>query len=224
MTLGDRLELGYGYNRLGLESLNDDIQDATGVDIEDSVEMHNLNARLALLKENAFGQGWTPAITAGVHGKLNTTINDIDDRLGGTLESSGIEDENGADYTLYATKLLKFLPRPLLVNAGVRSTKAAHNGLLGFTDERRTLFEGNLVLFATDRLMFGAEYRQKPDEYTPVPGPSGDLVGPEDDWMSLVAAYVVNNNLTVSGGAFYFGEVLNEPENVSLGVKTKYEF
>lgn len=224
LTLSDRLELGYGFNQLGLDSLSDDIRAATGVDIEETVYMHNLNARLALVKENAFNTSWIPEITIGAHGKFNTTVNDIDDQLGGVLTSAGITDQNGVDYTLYASKLVKVLPRPLLINAGVRSTKAAHIGLLGFTDERRTRLEGNVVMFATDRLLLGAEYRQKPDEYTPVPGPSGDLVGPEDDWWSLVFAYQITNNFTVSGAYSDFGEVLNEPENGAFGLKMKYEF
>jgi len=77
-----------------------------------------------------------------------------------------------------------------------------------------------LVVFVTDRLALGAEYRQKPDSYNQIPG----LLGGEDDWWSLVFGYVANNHLTVSGGYFNLGQVLNTKENTALALKVKYEF
>ncbi|MBU1056412.1 MAG: DUF3034 family protein [Proteobacteria bacterium] len=111
-------------------------------------------------------------------------------------------------------------PRPILFNVGARNTEAAHIGLLGFTGHRKLVFEGNVVLFATDRLAIGAEYRQKPNAYTSIPG----LVEPEDDWWSVVAAYVVNDHFTISGGVFSLGEVLNHYDDGALALKIKYEF
>ena len=220
-TIGDRLELGYGLNALTLNDLPDLVKDSTGLTIEDDVVyLHNFNARLALLKEGEFNQAWLPAVTAGIHYKYNATINNIDSDLNGTLSSIGIEDNDGVDYTIYATKMLSFLPRPLLINAGLRSSEAAHTGLLGFTGERETLFEGNVVLFATDNLAIGAEYRQKPNNYQPIDG----IIAGEDDWWSIVAAYVVNENLTVSGGYFNLGDVLDEENVDAVAIKLKWEF
>ncbi len=220
-TLWDRLELGYGFNALYLSDLQDDIQAATGIRIDDdTVYLHNFNARLALVKEGEFDQAWLPAITFGAHYKYNDTISDIDDDLSGTLTSIGIKDNDGIDYTLYATKMLTFLPRPILLNVGARSTEAAHIGFLGFTNDRDLVFEGNVVVFLTDRFALGAEYRQKTNSYQEIPG----LVGEEDDWWSVVFAYVFNNHLTISGGYFDLGQILNHPQDDAFGLKIKWEF
>ncbi|MHC4170655.1 MAG: DUF3034 family protein [Planctomycetota bacterium] len=226
-TLWGRLELGYSLNHLDLGDLPLDIYEttlqATGTGVrvgEDSVNLHNFNARALLIKEGDFDQSWLPAVTFGVHYKFNSDIEAIDRDLGGLLSVIGIENNDGVEFTLYASKLITILPRPVLVNLGLRSTKAAHIGLLGFGDEREFLFEGNVVVLATDRLAFAAEYRQKESEYTAL----GGLVEEEDDWWTLLAAYVVNEHLTFSGGYGHFGKVLNHKANGVWGIKAKWEF
>jgi hypothetical protein len=220
-TLGDRLELGYAWSYLDLGDLRSDIDDAAGVRIGDNhVKMHNVNARLALLKEGQFDFGWLPAVTFGTHFKINENIDDIDDDLFGALDASGIESDYGFDFTLYASKMITSLPRPILLNVGVRNSDAAHLGYLGFTRKRTFLAEGNVVLFVTDRFALGAEYRMKPNEYDRI----GDLVQPEDDWWTIVFAYVFNSHLTVSGGYGHFGRVLNHNANAAWGLKAKWEF
>ncbi len=212
-----RLELGYGYDTFDLGDLPDAIHTATGIRLRDgSVKLHNLNARLLLVEEGDV----TPAITAGVHYKSNQGIDRINADLGGLLHTSGIESNDGTDITLYASKLFKSLPRPLLINAGLRATKAAHIGLLGFTDDYHVVLEANAVLFLTGDFALAAEYRQKPNDYTPV----GTLVQAEDDWFTIDAAYVVNNHLTVAAGYGHFGAVLNHKANGVWGLTTKYEF
>jgi hypothetical protein len=212
-----RLELGYAYDTFDLGDLPDAIHSATGFRLRDSsVKLHNLNARLLLVEES----DTFPAITAGVHYKSNQGIDRINADLGGLLRASGITSNDGVDFTLYASKLFKSLPRPLLINAGLRATKAAHIGLLGFTEDYHVVLEANAVLFLTGNFALAAEYRQKPNDYTPV----GTLVRPEDDWWTIDAAYVVNNHLTVAAGYGHFGAVLNHKANGVWGVTTKYEF
>jgi hypothetical protein len=215
-TPWDRLELGYGYDRFNLG----DLTQALPAISDDVVQLHNFNARLALLKEGEFDQDWLPALTFGVHYKVNTSVDDIDRELGGALSNIGIEDNSGVDYTLYASKLFKNLPRPVLVNVGVRATKAAHLGLLGFTDSYSAQFEGSVAVFLTDRLILAAEYRAKPNDYRPIPG----LIKPEDDWWTVDLAYVVNNNFTVALGYGHFGGVLNHDANAAIGITVKNEF
>jgi hypothetical protein len=219
-TLWGRLELGYSLERFDLGDLPWDLETATGIDIhEDSVDLHNLNARVLLLKEGDFGQSWLPALTLGVHYKQNSNIEDIDRRLLGTLESAGIKDEDGVDVTLYATRLITSLARPLLINVGLRSTEAAHTGLLGFTDDRKTVFEANFGVLVLDNLVIGGEYRQKPDEYTRIPG----LIEDEDDWWDVFVTYVVNDHMTVSAAYAHLGDVLNHEANSTYGFKFKLE-
>ena len=220
-TLWDRVELGYAWNRLDIGDLPQEVEQVTGLEIEeDSVDLHHFNARIQLIKEGNFDQPWLPALTLGCHYKTNQDIDSIDDDLEGTLDSIGIKDDDGLDFTLYASKMVTALPRPVLFNLGLRSTEAAHLGLLGFTNERELLFEGNVVVFVTDQLGMSVEYRQKPDEYDEIPG----LVEEEEDWFTICGCYVVNEHFSISGGYGNFGDVLNHQANNSWGVKFKWEF
>jgi hypothetical protein len=216
-----RLELGYGWDRFGLGDLPQDVERATGgVRIQDNVTLHNFNVRLNLLKEGEFDQKWIPALTFGTHYKYNDGIDGINSDLGGAMRAIGIRGNDGVDFTLYASKLFTFLPRPVLLNVGGRATEGAHLGLLGFTSGYEFVAEANLVVFVTDRLALAAEYRQKPNAYTPVPG----LIGRENDWWTIDAAYVVSKHFTVAAGYGHFGRVLNHEANGTWGITTKFEF
>ena len=115
-----------------------------------------------ILQEGEFDQKWLPAITAGIHYKYNDGINQINNQLGGALSKIGLSDHEGLDFTLYGSKMLTFLPRPVLVNLGGRATKSAEIGLLGFTDEYSFVFEGSVVVLLTDKFMLAGEYKQQP--------------------------------------------------------------
>lgn len=215
-TYGDRLELGLGWDIFDMGDLPRAIHDSVGTMIaEDSVHLFNANARYMLLKEQAD----QPAVTLGVHYKTNSDIQNMDNELSGTLTSMGVTDDHGWDYTLYATKMIK-AKRPTMVSLGLRSSKAAHLGLLGFTNDRDLTPEGNICVLATDRLVLAAEYRRKPNNYAPIPG----LIDAEDDWWTLCAGYIVNSNCTIGAGYGHFGSVLNHKANKAWGVKVKYEF
>lgn len=219
-TLLGRVELGYGYNYFHAGDLPQDVQNATGVMLrDDAVAMHNLNARGLVLEEGAFDSAWVPAVTVGAHYKYNETVEHMDNDLAGTLKTIGIDDNEGWDFTLVASKMLPGLPRPTMVSAVARSTEAAHAGLLGFTGEREIVGEASVCVFATDRLILAAEYRQKPNEYTKIPG----LIGREDDWWTLCAAYVVNDRLTIAGGYANFGDLLNHEAHGAWGLAIKVE-
>ncbi len=219
-TPWNRLELGYGYNRFALGDLPLALEKA-GLNIkEDNVQLHNFNARLSLLKEGEFGADWLPAVTFGVHYKVNTTISNINTELDGALRGIGITDDSGVDYTLYATKLIKSLPLPVLVNLGVRETKAAEIGLFGFTDHYSAHAEGSIGVFLTNKLILAGEYRSQPSDYKAIPG----LIKTENDWWTIDLAYVVNNNLTLAVGYGHFGDVLNDQANSVWGVTIKNEF
>lgn len=220
-TLWDRLELGYAWNQFDLGDLPEDTFKATGLVIQDDyVELHNFNARLALLKEGEFDLPYLPAITAGVHYKYNDTEKDINSNLRGALKAIGINSNDGVDFTLYATKLVKELPRPVLLNAGLRLTEGAQAGLLGFTDGYNPVFEGSIGVFLTDKLILASEFRQQPEEFKRIPG----LVEKQDDWFTVLLAYVVNEHLVIGGGYANFGDVLNHEANNSWGAQVKWEF
>ncbi len=215
-----RLELGFGYDLLNLGDLPTAIKAQRGPTIDDNLALYNANARLEILQEGEFDQKWLPAITAGIHYKYNDSIDHINNQLGGTLSKIGLSDDQGLDFTLYGSKLLTFLPRPVLVNLGGRATKSAKIGLLGFTDEYSFVFEGSVVVLLTDKFMVAGEYKQQPSSFTPVPG----LIGTPGDWWTIDAGYVINPHMTVAVGYGHFGTVANHTANTVWGITTKWEF
>ncbi len=152
-----RLELGYGWDHLGLGNLPLALRNAGLVNYhQDEVELHNFNARFQILKEGEFDQKWIPALTAGVHYKYNDGISEVrsevkKDAGADLLGNAGLSRQQGVDYTLYASKLFTQLPRPVLLELGGRATKGVWEGLGGFTDSYNFVFEGNVVVFVTEQ-------------------------------------------------------------------------
>lgn len=221
-----RLELGYGWDYLGLGDLPQALRDA-GVKgyHQDQVQLHNFNARFQILKEGDFDQKWIPALTAGVHYKYNDGISEVRNEVtqgagADLLGNAGIKNHDGTDFTLYASKLFTELPRPVLLEVGGRATEAVWDGLGGFTDSYKFVFEGNVVVFVTGSLALAAEFKQQPTDYKAI----GNLVRVEDDWWTIDAAYVVNKHLTLAAGYGHFGNVLNHESNGVWGITTKWEF
>ncbi len=217
----DRLELGYGLDFFSFGDFTSAVRNATGISLsQTAVWLSNFNARFQLLKENEFNQKWLPALTFGVDYKVNAGISQVNKELNGTLTTLGIPGNQGVDFTLYASKLLTFLPRPVLINAGGRATRGQELGLLGFSNNYSFLFEGNVAIFLTDWLILAGEYRQQPNDYTAIPG----LVSKSGDWWTVDLAWVVSKNFTIAGGYGYFGNVLNHNANGVWGFTLKYEF
>jgi hypothetical protein len=211
-----RVEFGYGWDRLGLGDLSQVLGIRT-----DQVELHNFNARFQILTEGEFDQKWLPALTAGVHYKYNDGISDINNEVGGALANvAHIPNKSGEDFTLYASKLVTQLPRPVLFEVGGRATEAVWDGLGGFTDNYNFVVEGNVVVFVTGSLALAAEYKEQPRNYTAI----GSVVRKEGDWWTLDAAYVVNKHLTLAVGYGHFGNVLDHDADGVWGLTTKWEF
>jgi hypothetical protein len=216
-----RLELGYGWDRLGLGDLPLALRNAGLVSYHaDEVQLHNINARFQILKEGEFDSKWVPAVTAGVHYKYNDGISEVNHETGGALAAAGISHDDGVDYTLYASKLFPQLPRPVLVELGGRATQGVWEGLGGFTGGYNFVFEGNVVVFVTGNLALAAEYKQQPRDYQAI----GSLVKSAGDWWTIDAAYVANKHLTLAVGYGHFGNVLNHEANGVWGITAKFEF
>jgi len=221
-TLFNRIELSYAFNNLQLGDLRRDIKDMTGLDTgSNHVQMHNFNLRVNLVPEGSFGLNWMPALTAGVHFKKNEDVDSIDKHLGGVLSTLGVDDDHGIDYTLVATKMISgVFPRPLLLTAGMRMTKACHIGLLGFSDHYSTQVELSFAQFLTDRLLIVGEFRSKPDKLDELPG----MVEEEDDWWTMAFCYILNNHSTMALGYFHPGMLLNEDVNNGWATRLMWEF
>lgn len=222
-TFWKRIEFSYAADRFGIGSLDEDIRSATGVDIgRDEVYLHNFNIRGLLVEENSGGLA-LPAVTAGVHFKVNDGIADVNHRLAGALDSIGYDKANGVDFTLTASKTLVndlTFKRPLILTAGLRSSNAAQLGLLGFGHERALTCEGSVVYLPTDWLLVGYEFRQKSNPYDKIHG----LIGDEDNWHAICASWLINKNMTLVGGWGIFGNLANSREDGAWFLQLKVEF
>ena len=222
-----KVELGYALERIGLGDWPADVKTATAgtVHVDNHVLKHNFNTRLMVIEEGSFDCAWMPAVTLGAHFKWNDGLNDIDKQTGWLCGTLGADHDFGTEFTAVATKTIAdWLPRPLIVSAGLRNGDGIHTGLLGFAGERRTTFEGSVIYFLTDRLLVASEYRQKSDLINQCSMGGRHLIKAENDWYDLCLGYIVNDHLTIAGGYANFGNVLNHRENNVWAIQAKYEF
>jgi hypothetical protein len=220
-TLWRRLELGYAVNRFALDDFDADVRATLGPDIgPERIYLHHFNARLNLVQENACGKDWCPAVTVGAHYKYNDDINAINRDLGGALTGLDYDQKDGYDFTLTASKTMMVQDWPVIVSLGSRMSRAAEFGLLGFTDDELVTFEGNIATMLTDRLVVGAEYRQKGEALAEVDG----LLEQEDSWWDVHAAWICNENTTLYGVAGDAGSVMNHKDEMFWGFVLKHEF
>jgi len=195
-NLWGRLEIGYAYERFGLGDWPDDVKAATGLRISRHLGLHNLNLRAMVVEEGSFDSPWMPTITLGAHLKWNEGQTKLDEDLGGLLDRLGSDHSRGIELTAVASKTIKdFLPRPIILSAGIRNGDAIHTGIFGFAGERETTFEGSIIAFLTDRLAFAAEYRQKPDVLDQFTAGGKHLIKGENDWWTLCLADADGNAL-----------------------------
>ena len=191
---------------------------------ESDVWLHNFNVRTLLVKENTcLGGIALPAITAGVHFKVNANIQDIDNEVGNALtDICGYRSSSGEDFTLTATRTIPpdVLGRPLIATAGLRLSQAANLGFLGFGDEYRPTFEGSLAYLPFDRVLLAYEFRGKANPYEDIPG----LIESEDSWHAFDAALILNNNSTLVAGYGIFGTLANSDANAVWWLQFKHEF
>ena len=219
-----RFEIGYAYERFGLGDWPDDVKTAAGASVSQHLGLHNLNMR-AMVVEEGVEYSWMPAVTIGAHMKWNEGQTKLDDDLGGLLDTLDSDHSRGIEFTAVASKTIKdLLPHPVILSAGFRNGDAIHTGLFGFAGERETTFEGSAIVFLTDRLAFAADYRQKTNVLDEFSTGGKHLVKAENDWWALCLAYVVNDNMTISGGYVNLGNLANHRESNGWGIKMKYEF
>ncbi len=207
-TFFKRLELSYGYESVNLgPTLNALNADLSG--LSQNIHKHNLGAKLLLVAENTFDTTYVPAVSVGT---IYKTTSFHQEKLG-----DPDTDKNGFDAYLVATKLITQLPRPLLVSAGLLSTKGQVNGILGFNDSRKQTFFGNIDILPLDNLAVGFEYKQGA-EFTSFKN---------EDYWNVHAGWFVNPNLTLIAAYANAGD-RHSTTKVGLGggpvVSVQYEF
>jgi len=222
-----KVELGYALERIGLGDWPADVKTATAgtVHVDNHVIVHNFNTRLMVIEEGGLERPWMPAVTLGAHFKVNRGLDDIGRQTGGLCGMLGADHNSGTEFTAVASKTIAdWLPRPLIVSAGLRNGDGIHTGLLGFAGERRTTFEGSIIYFLTDKLLLASEYRQKSDLCNQITMGGRHLIKGENDWYDICLGYLVNDHVTIAGGYANFGNVLNHREENVWAIQVKYEF
>jgi hypothetical protein len=165
-NLFKRLELSYGYETVAPNAKN--------------IHKNNVGAKLLLLKENYGDLKFIPALSVGSvwkHTSLDTPV--------------GI-DTSDFDYYLVATKLITQLPKPVLLSAGVISTKGRVLGVYGFDKDRKENFFANIDILPFKNIAVGFEYKQgaKFKNFKNADYWDAHLAWFANKNLSLVAAYV----------------------------------
>jgi len=226
-NMSGNIELGYSVELFDVGDWTDDIHDITGLIASDDVTVHNLNIRAKLIEEGGFGIDWIPTVTFGTHFKWNEDISNINRQVNGLLDTVGSDHNFATEFTLMSSKTVRdTLPWPFIVSAGLRNGDSIHTGLLGFAGQRRTTFEGSIVVFLTDRLLFATEYRQSPDFVDDYNIGGKTLIKGESDWFDLALAYVIDEHLTIGIGysSTDFGNNILEQDNSVWALQMKYNF
>ncbi len=95
------------------------------IDDVTNLDKNNFSIKANLLKEGS----WYPAVSIGaIYKETNFTVT---------------PDDNGTDFYAVASKNLMDIPVPIVLSAGVISTKGYIRGALGFGDDRDEAFFGN---------------------------------------------------------------------------------
>ena len=195
LTVGlfDRFELSLGRQRF---------------DLEDVVPGEQITQDIVGLKWRLAGDAVfapdsaMPQLALGLQHKRNRDFDFIPAALGG-------EHERDTEFYLAASKLYfgAVFGHNLLVNAGLRYSRANQFGLLGFGgpegDDREWLGELALGVFLTDSLVLGAEYRQKPD----------NLAFAEDDARDAFLAWVPNRRFALTLARVDLGRIAVTPDD-----------
>ncbi|TAL62444.1 MAG: DUF3034 family protein [Legionella sp.] len=186
-TFFKRLELSYGYESVNLGSQLFTLG-ANLWALSQNVHKNNIGAKLLLLEENSFDTSFIPAISAGA---IYKTTDFRVEKLGDPLTG-----KNGFDVYLVATKMITQLPKSVLLSAGVLSSRGQVNGIIGFNDQRKETFFGNVEILPLDTLVIGFEYKQ---------GPRFSSFK-NDNYWNIHIAWLVNKNLTLIGAYAYAGD------------------
>ncbi|MDP3847410.1 MAG: DUF3034 family protein [Pseudomonas sp.] len=171
----NRVELSFARQRLDISSLN----------LPDS----SLNQDIFGLKLRLFGDllyDQLPQVSLGVQHKQQQNFL--------ILELVGARRDADTEGYVQASRLLLggAFGYNLMVNGGLRYSRANQLGLLGFggdaNDRREVLAEGSLAVLFNPRWMLGVEYRQKPDNLS---------FAKENDWSDLFVGYFPSKHLAL---------------------------
>ena len=160
-TFLKKLEVSYGFETINQENAT-------------VKHKNNLGAKLLVLKENSFDTNFLPSVSLGTIFKHTSNV------------GAGV-DTRGWDYYLVATKSVNFFPRPILLSAGLLSSKGKTTGVFGYDKDRDITGFANIDVVLPKNLILGFEYKE---------GSSYSDWKDADYWETHLA-WTPNDNLTL---------------------------
>ncbi len=251
VTVGDRLEFGFAYQNLDISTLKSDLRnDSTPVlgavnrlDTKlDNLQMITAHAKYQFVKESAS----LPAMAISVSYKKALDVDELDDNLTDNvrnalgaglpkvLKTMGVDDDDGFEVNLMATKLWK-TKIPLLTAVNLRYTQANQLGFLGFSDDWSLNPEVTLAILPAANVAVGVEFRYKPDalksvnDYLNINGVASqstlnDYSFKEDHFVDFFVAYLPTPNLTIAAGVANIGNVVHRETKSIWAFNVNYDF
>lgn len=189
VAYGNRVELSYAHQRFDLGTLQHRLSLP-----DDNLSQDVFGVKVRLFGDLIFDE--LPQVSLGVQYKHQ---NDF-------LIPSLVGAKRDADVEGYLTASRLFIGGAfgynLLVNGGVRYSRANETGLLGFGGDRRDsrslLKEGSLAVLFNPHWAMGVEYREKPDNLS--------FAG-ESDWADLFVGWFPNKHFSVVLAYARLGEI-----------------
>ncbi|MGB4075785.1 DUF3034 family protein [Pseudomonas sp.] len=205
-SFDNRVELSYARQRFDLGNL------ARGLNLpENSLSQDVFGLKVRLFGDLIYDQ--LPQVSLGIQHKRQKDF--LIPSLVGAQRS---EDTEGY---INASRLILggAFGYNLLLNGGLRYSRANELGLLGFGGDRRdrhsVLKEGSVAVLFNPRWALGVEYREKPDNLS--------FAG-ESDWADLFLGYFPNKHLAVVLAYARLGEIatLDNQDGVYLSVQGSF--
>ncbi|KQQ67890.1 hypothetical protein ASF84_01785 [Pseudomonas sp. Leaf127] len=203
VSYGNRIEFSYAHQRLDLGTLQRDLSLP-----EDNLTQDVLGVKVRLFGDLIFDD--LPQVSLGVQYKHQ---NDF-------LIPSLIGAKRDADVEGYLTASRLFMGAAfgynLLLNGGVRYSRANETGLLGFGGDRRDrrslLKEGSVAVLLNPNWAVGVEYREKPDNLS--------FAG-ESDWADVFVGWFPNKHFSVVAAYARLGDIatLKDQNGVYLSLQ-----
>lgn len=112
-----------------------------------------------------------------------------------------LDADSTVDLGLSATKIVLVGKKPLVLDLGVRNTKAQGLGLFGFASDREWKFEGSFALFVTPKFAVGTEFKQQVNGKT---------------WKDIAFRYVASDSWNIDAGIAYLGDAIDNQVALAL--------
>ncbi|KUM41490.1 DUF3034 family protein [Pseudomonas sp. EpS/L25] len=202
----NRVEVSYARQRLDMPTLRRLMNLA-----EESLSQDVIGAKVRLAGDLIYDR--LPQVVLGVQYKHQRDF--------AIPEAVGARRDSDVEGYLGASRLILggAFGYNLLLNAGVRYSRANEMGLLGFggdrNDSRQWLKEGSAAVFFNPRWAVGTEYRQKPQNLS---------FTHESDWVDAFVGYFPNKHLSLVLAYAWLGEVatLDDQEGLYLSLQGSY--